>query len=195
MEKETFNLGEDEGDMNPYADDFEKYGLYGQEDEGLMLGEDGGNMNPFADDFEKFGLYGNETHPTVQAGQPTKDLDPMEEETFNLGEDEGDMNPYADDFEKYGLYGKEDEPEDELMFGQDGHDEMNPFADDFDKYGIYGPDNVQCPAGKVECNFAPGKSECCKDGEYCIPNVGCRCEAPDDGSDDKPVDISNMYIV
>jgi len=32
-----------------------------------------------------------------------------------------------------------------------------------------------CPAGKVECDYAPQKSQCCLPGENCIPNVGCRC--------------------
>jgi hypothetical protein len=27
-----------------------------------------GASNPYADDFEKYGLYGNETHPTVMSG-------------------------------------------------------------------------------------------------------------------------------
>jgi hypothetical protein len=123
-------------------------------------------LNPFADDFEKYGLYGNETHPTVMSGM--------------LGEDQGDLNPYADDFEEHGLYG--DEGDDEEFVGTDNGD-MNPFADDFDRYGLYGKDNVQCPAGKETCNFAPGKSECCKTGEFCIPNVGCRCEDPPTESD------------
>ena len=91
------------------------------------------------------------------------------------------------------------DPEEDELFGGEGHDEMNPFADDFDRYGIYGPDNVQCPPGKDTCNFAPGKSECCKTGEFCIPNVGCRCEEPPkdlkDDSHSDPVDISEMYIV
>lgn len=62
-------LGEDEGDMNPFADDFEKFGLYGNETHPTvgagMLGEDEGDMNPYADDFEKTGLYGNETKPEL----------------------------------------------------------------------------------------------------------------------------------
>jgi hypothetical protein len=28
-----------------------------------LLGEDEGDLNPYGDDFEKSGLYGNETHP------------------------------------------------------------------------------------------------------------------------------------
>jgi thiol-disulfide isomerase/thioredoxin len=32
-----------------------------------------------------------------------------------------------------------------------------------------------CPSGRVECHYLPGKVECCKPGEGCIPNVGCRC--------------------
>ncbi|XP_076108441.1 uncharacterized protein LOC143076506 [Mytilus galloprovincialis] len=29
--------------------------------------------------------------------------------------------------------------------------------------------------GKKRCEYLPGKIECCKPGEACIPNVGCRC--------------------
>ncbi|XP_038073983.1 uncharacterized protein LOC119742039 [Patiria miniata] len=32
-----------------------------------------------------------------------------------------------------------------------------------------------CPAGEAECKYLPGKMECCLNGEFCIPNVGCRC--------------------
>ncbi|XP_071093181.1 uncharacterized protein [Haliotis cracherodii] len=32
-----------------------------------------------------------------------------------------------------------------------------------------------CPAGVKQCEYLPGKVECCKAGEFCIPNVGCRC--------------------
>eukprot|EP00128_Syssomonas_multiformis_P010911 Colp12_sorted_trinity150504_noHs@5050 len=32
-----------------------------------------------------------------------------------------------------------------------------------------------CPANTVQCEYLPGKTECCTPGEYCIPNVGCRC--------------------
>ncbi|XP_067664185.1 uncharacterized protein [Haliotis asinina] len=35
--------------------------------------------------------------------------------------------------------------------------------------------NTTCPPGIKQCEFLPGKIECCKDGEFCIPNVGCRC--------------------
>jgi hypothetical protein len=35
--------------------------------------------------------------------------------------------------------------------------------------------NSSCPAGEPQCNYLPGKFECCKAGEQCIPNVGCRC--------------------
>jgi len=32
-----------------------------------------------------------------------------------------------------------------------------------------------CPDGKVECDYSPGKFQCCLPGENCIKNVGCRC--------------------
>jgi len=32
-----------------------------------------------------------------------------------------------------------------------------------------------CPPTEPECDYAPGKFECCYPGELCIPNVGCRC--------------------
>jgi len=32
-----------------------------------------------------------------------------------------------------------------------------------------------CPAGQIQCNYAPKKSQCCLAGENCIKNVGCRC--------------------
>eukprot|EP00164_Ancoracysta_twista_P003389 GFYU01004525.1.p1 GENE.GFYU01004525.1~~GFYU01004525.1.p1 ORF type:complete len:280 (-),score=103.13 GFYU01004525.1:179-1018(-) len=32
-----------------------------------------------------------------------------------------------------------------------------------------------CPASEPKCVYLPGKFECCKAGENCIPNVGCRC--------------------
>ena len=32
-----------------------------------------------------------------------------------------------------------------------------------------------CAAGTTDCVFLPGKHECCTKGEFCIPNVGCRC--------------------
>ncbi|XP_022079227.1 uncharacterized protein LOC110973070 [Acanthaster planci] len=32
-----------------------------------------------------------------------------------------------------------------------------------------------CPAGQKLCKYLPGKTECCLKGEFCIPNVGCRC--------------------
>jgi len=32
-----------------------------------------------------------------------------------------------------------------------------------------------CPTGEPECDYSPGKYECCYAGEMCIPNVGCRC--------------------
>lgn len=34
-----------------------------------------------------------------------------------------------------------------------------------------------CPAGQKQCEYLPGKTECCLGGESCIPNVGCRCAA------------------
>lgn len=211
-EEEQFEFLDEEYDDPPTMEYDEEEEPEEDYEEPELLGEDEGDMNPFADDFEKSGLYGNETHPVVEASL--------------LGENEGDLNPFADEFEEYGLYGKEEdqldihqeqldgmndseedyfvEPENETMLGEDEGD-MNPFADDFDRYGIYGPDNVQCPAGKEECNFAPGKSECCKTGEFCIPNVGCRCDEPpsdepnyegkDKNADSEPVDIRKMYIV
>lgn len=35
--------------------------------------------------------------------------------------------------------------------------------------------NKTCPAGQELCTFAPERTECCLQGEKCIPNVGCRC--------------------
>jgi hypothetical protein len=32
-----------------------------------------------------------------------------------------------------------------------------------------------CPAGQFACTYKPGKTQCCLNGEHCIPNVGCRC--------------------
>ncbi len=32
-----------------------------------------------------------------------------------------------------------------------------------------------CPAGQKECQYLPGKTQCCLAGESCIQNVGCRC--------------------
>ncbi|XP_070204823.1 uncharacterized protein [Littorina saxatilis] len=32
-----------------------------------------------------------------------------------------------------------------------------------------------CPADTKRCEYLPRKVECCTKGEYCIPNVGCRC--------------------
>jgi len=32
-----------------------------------------------------------------------------------------------------------------------------------------------CPSGKIECDYLPGKYQCCLTGERCVPNVGCRC--------------------
>ena len=32
-----------------------------------------------------------------------------------------------------------------------------------------------CPASEPECDYAPGKFECCTPGERCIQGVGCRC--------------------
>lgn len=33
----------------------------------------------------------------------------------------------------------------------------------------------ECPTGQVSCEYLPGSFQCCLAGEYCIPNVGCRC--------------------
>ncbi|KAL5015694.1 hypothetical protein ScPMuIL_005283 [Solemya velum] len=40
--------------------------------------------------------------------------------------------------------------------------------------GMHRKEN-SCPPGQKECNFLPGKTQCCTAGENCIPNVGCRC--------------------
>jgi len=32
-----------------------------------------------------------------------------------------------------------------------------------------------CPSGTIECDYLPGKFQCCTPGENCVPNVGCRC--------------------
>jgi len=32
-----------------------------------------------------------------------------------------------------------------------------------------------CPSGTFECDYLPGKFQCCTPGEACVPNVGCRC--------------------
>jgi len=32
-----------------------------------------------------------------------------------------------------------------------------------------------CPSGTFECDYLPGKFQCCTPGENCVPNVGCRC--------------------
>lgn len=32
-----------------------------------------------------------------------------------------------------------------------------------------------CPSGYPLCQYLPGQFNCCKPGEMCIPNVGCRC--------------------
>jgi len=37
------------------------------------------------------------------------------------------------------------------------------------------PSNSSCPSGETFCQYTPDKSECCLNGENCIPNVGCRC--------------------
>ena len=34
---------------------------------------------------------------------------------------------------------------------------------------------VSCPPDTTECEYLPGKIDCCSGGDYCIPNVGCRC--------------------
>jgi len=38
-----------------------------------------------------------------------------------------------------------------------------------------GEADATCPTGEPLCQYLPGKYECCKPGENCIPNVGCRC--------------------
>jgi hypothetical protein len=37
--------------------------------------------------------------------------------------------------------------------------------------------NSTCPPNTKECDYAPNEMECCKPGEGCIPNVGCRCSS------------------
>jgi len=32
-----------------------------------------------------------------------------------------------------------------------------------------------CPEGEQACEYLPNKWQCCKDGESCVRNVGCRC--------------------
>jgi len=32
-----------------------------------------------------------------------------------------------------------------------------------------------CPPGQFPCTYKAGKTQCCLNGEHCIPNVGCRC--------------------
>jgi hypothetical protein len=146
--------------MNPNADEFEQYGLYGKEDDDQeLIGEDENGMaiNPYADEFDQCGLYGCEDdgtprHPNVKAGllgEDKGDLNPFaddfvpeDDKSELLGDDHGDLNPFADDFEKYGLYGPEDdETEEPQMLGEDEGD-LNPYADDFEKYGLYGKDDV-----------------------------------------------------
>jgi len=39
----------------------------------------------------------------------------------------------------------------------------------------FAADDGQCPPGEPKCVYLPGKFECCKKGEGCVPNVGCRC--------------------
>ena len=48
-----------------------------------MLGEDHGAMNPFADDFEKHGLYGNESHPNVESEMLGEDEGDMNRPRLN----------------------------------------------------------------------------------------------------------------
>ena len=35
--------------------------------------------------------------------------------------------------------------------------------------------NKTCAANTTKCEPLPGKIECCRKGEFCIPNVGCTC--------------------
>jgi len=35
--------------------------------------------------------------------------------------------------------------------------------------------NDDCPTGQAKCEYLPHKTQCCLQGEKCIPNVGCRC--------------------
>ncbi|XP_053375320.1 uncharacterized protein LOC123534718 isoform X2 [Mercenaria mercenaria] len=41
--------------------------------------------------------------------------------------------------------------------------------------GSHKRSNKDCPIDTKKCEYLPGKVECCKKGEACIPNVGCRC--------------------
>lgn len=34
---------------------------------------------------------------------------------------------------------------------------------------------MDCPPASPPCEYLPGKIECCRNSEMCIPNVGCRC--------------------
>jgi len=34
---------------------------------------------------------------------------------------------------------------------------------------------MDCPPTAPPCEYLPGKVQCCRAGEMCIPNVGCRC--------------------
>jgi hypothetical protein len=36
-----------------------------------------------------------------------------------------------------------------------------------------------CPAHEQVCAYAPGKTMCCRQGHFCVPNVGCTCQADD----------------
>jgi hypothetical protein len=34
---------------------------------------------------------------------------------------------------------------------------------------------MDCPPTAPPCEYLPGKVQCCRAGEMCIPSVGCRC--------------------
>ncbi|KAL4223697.1 hypothetical protein ACF0H5_017165 [Mactra antiquata] len=53
---------------------------------------------------------------------------------------------------------------------------LNDWEQAIDPLMVGLPRNTQtCPVGTVKCEYLPGKTECCTQGESCIPNVGCRC--------------------
>ena len=40
---------------------------------------------------------------------------------------------------------------------------------------VEAPAPATCKNGTTTCEYLPNKIECCTPGEFCIPNVGCRC--------------------
>mmetsp|Transcript_608 Transcript_608/g.2216 ORF Transcript_608/g.2216 Transcript_608/m.2216 type:complete len:271 (-) Transcript_608:160-972(-) len=58
---------------------------------------------------------------------------------------------------------------------------LNPLLND-QRIGGNGPKNEEsayertgCPPNTTECEYLPGKIDCCTSGDFCVPNVGCRC--------------------